>query len=201
MKKWIPYIVAAFLGLGVAALMFMPDTATEAPKPKSTKPVTTVTKEKTTIQQVHDGDPDAQTITERVAAERAGGILPPEPGTLRPLNEGEIALAARKARPFNKHYLGVAPFWNRLGPLVGPTDMAVAKECAAMELYLRDQSKLESEDLNIDEVLNQELALEKKIRTLGIDNPELTEILDYINNSAHTTIQGGDPSTITRPGK
>ncbi|MSP54591.1 MAG: hypothetical protein EXR69_03155 [Myxococcales bacterium] len=202
MKKWLPYIVAAVLGVGVAVLMFLPDTSTgnksssdPAEKPRM---VTKVVDGKMTM---NGGTPDAPSDAERISADRAKGVLAPEPGSLRPLNEGELARADRAARPFNKHYKLVAPFWSIMGTMVGPTDPEVARECAAMDLYLRDQSKLADDDLNAEEALQNELALEKKVRTLGIANDKLNSYLDYINNSAHTTIQGGDPSTIVKPGK
>ena len=55
--------------------------------------------------------------------------------------------------------------------------------------------------MDVSGSLEKELQLEKKIRTLAIDNPELTQILDYINSSANTVIQGGDPTAIPKPGK
>ena len=202
MKKWIPYIVAAVLGLGVAVLMFLPDTSTgkKASDDPAEKPgiVTKVVDGKMTM---NGGTPDAPSDAERIAASRASGVLAPEPGSLRPLNEGEIARNERAARPFNKHYKLVAPFWSIMGTMVGATDPEVAKECAAMDLYLRDQSKLGDDDLNAEEALRNELALEKTVRTLGLDDDKLTSYLDYINNSANTTIQGGDPTLIVKPGK
>lgn len=205
MKKWIPYIIAAVLGVGVAVVMFLPDTSSsksKADKPAKSTVITKIDKDGMSMKRVPEGgDPSAPSDADRIAANRANGVLPAEPGTLRPLNEGEIAHAARTARSFNKHYVGVAVYWNRLGPLVGGTDPALAKECAQMDLYLRDQSKLSDDELNATDVITKELQLEKKVRTLGIDNPDLTAILDYINNSANTTLQGGDPTTITKPGK
>ena len=205
MKKWLPYIIAALLGLGVAVAMFLPNTDTTAPKAttsgKSTF-VKKIDKDGMTMKTVPEGgDPNAPSAAERASADRAAGIMPPEPGTLRPQNAGELAHAERTARSFNKHYMAVAVYWNRLGPLVGATDPAVAKECTAMDLYLRDQSKLGDDDLNVTDVLTKELQLEKKVRTLGIQDANLTAILDYINTSANTTLQGGDPTTIPKPGK
>jgi len=170
MKKWLPYLVAAVLGVGVAVIMFMPETSTskaKGEKPAKATTVTKIDKDGMSMKRVpEDGDPAAPSRAEQILADRAAGIAPPPPG-----------------------------------PLVSAADPAVAKECQQMDLYLRDQSKLATDDLNVTDVLTKELQLEKKVRTLNIDNPDLTAMLDYINNSANTTLQGGDPSTITRPGK
>lgn len=201
MKKWIPYIVAAVLGIGVAVVMFMPETSTGKKSDAPAEKPHIVTKVENGHMTMNGGTPDNPSDAERIAADREKGIVPPAPGELRPLNEGELAHQARNARPFNQHYRLVAPYWSVMASLVGPTSPEVAKECSSMDLYLRDQSKLGDEDLNIDEVLRNELALEKKVRTLGIADEKLTSYLDYINNSANTTIQGGDPTAIVKPGK
>lgn len=202
MKKWLPYIVAAVLGVGVAVIMFMPETSTskvKTDKPAKATTVTKIDKDGMTMKRVPEGaDPAAPSRAEQILADRAAGIAPPPPGPLTPTDQARLDKASRS---FNKHYTAVAVYWNRLGPLVSAADPAVAKECQQMDLYLRDQSKLATDDLNVTDVITKELQLEKKVRTLGIDNPDLTAMLDYINNSANTTLQGGDPSTITRPGK
>lgn len=200
MKKWLPYIVAAVLGVGVAALMFMPETST-GKKAKVEEPKATVSRtidEKgMRMKRVQEGqDPNAPTAASIAAADGS-----PAPGTLRPLSPGEIAHQERKERPFNQHYVAVAPYWNKIAPMVGPTNMAFAKECSQMELYLRDQSKLPSEELDVNGTIEKEKQLEKKIRSLNIQNPELTSILDYIHLSGDTVIQGGDPNSIARPAK
>jgi len=202
MKKWLPYLVAAVLGVGVAVIMFMPETSTskaKGEKPAKATTVTKIDKDGMSMKRVpEDGDPAAPSRAEQILADRAAGIAPPPPGPLTPTDQARLDKASRS---FNKHYTSVAVYWNRLGPLVSAADPAVAKECQQMDLYLRDQSKLATDDLNVTDVLTKELQLEKKVRTLNIDNPDLTAMLDYINNSANTTLQGGDPSTITRPGK
>ena len=79
MKKWIPYIVAAVLGLGVAVLMFLPDTSTgkKASDDPAEKPgiVTKVVDGKMTM---NGGTPDAPSDAERIAASGAHGVLAPE---------------------------------------------------------------------------------------------------------------------------
>ena len=202
MKKWLPYLIAAVLGVGVAVIMFLPDTSTtksNGDKPAKSTAVTKIDKEGMSMKRVPEGaDPAAPSRAEQLMADRKAGIAPPPPG---PLTATDQARLEKATRSFNKHYTGVAVYWNRLGPLVSAADPAVAKECQQMDLYLRDQSKLPDDDLNVTDVLTKELQLEKKVRTLNIDNADLTAMLDYINNSANTTLQGGDPSTITRPGK
>lgn len=202
MKKWLPYLVAAVLGVGVAVIMFMPETSTskaKGEKPAKSTTVTKIDKDGMSMKRVPEGgDPTAPSRAEQILADRAAGIAPPPPGPLTPTDQARLDKASRS---FNKHYTSVAVYWNRLGPLVSAADPAVAKECQQMDLYLRDQSKLATDELNVTDVLTKELQLEKKVRTLNIDNPDLTAMLDYINNSANTTLQGGDPSTITRPGK
>lgn len=200
MKKWLPYIVAAVLGVGVAALMFMPETSTGS-KTTEVEPTAKVSRtiddKGMTMKRVQDGQ-DPSLPPAAVAAAADGS---PAPGTLRPLSPGEIAHQERRERPFNQHYMAVAPYWNKIAPMIGPTNMAFAKECSQMELYLRDQSKLVSDELDVNGTIEKEKQLEKKIRSLGIQNDELNSILDYIHLSADTVIQGGDPTSIARPGK
>ncbi len=202
LKKWLPYIVAAVLGIGVAVLMFMPDTAT-APKKAADKPAgrPTIAAKVENGLTLNGGDGPTQSDAQRILAERLAGTPPPDPSTLRPQNAGELAHAERSARPFNVHYKLVAADWSSMAALVAPTSPDLAKECSAMDLYLRDQSKLADADLNTEEAIRNELALEKKIYALNIDNPALKSKLDYVNNVANTVFQGGDPAAIPKPGK
>ena len=196
MKKWLPYVIAAVLGLAAAVLMFMPETAT---KPSSTAAGANSTSKSKMIRK---STPEGFKMWEGKEGDDPN-VVPAArpPGTPNELSPGQVAQAERRARPFNQHYLAVAPYWNKIAPMIGPTDMNVAKQCSEMELFLLDHSKLSSEDMDVSGSLEKELQLEKKIRTLAIDNPELTQILDYINNSANTVIQGGDPTAIPKPGK
>ena len=196
MKKWLPYIVASVLGLAAAGLMFIPETAT---KPAEVSVATTGAEKSKMFRK---SSPEGFKMWEGKEGDDPNVSPPPRPpGTPNELSPGQIAQAERRARPFNQHYTAVAPLWNQIAPMIGPTDMSVAKQCSEMELFLLDQSKLSSEDMDVAGSLEKELQLEKKIRTLAIQNPELTAVLDYINNSANTVIQGGDPTTIPKPGK
>src|SRR5262245_20089563 len=130
MKKWLPYVIAAILGIGVAVVAFGP---TSSGKGKSKKPEEREIQGPTSYgdqgSSVISTVGDTRTPADKVAEARANPI--PEPGTLRPLNKSEIEQAAKLARPFNKHYAYVAAFWNRAAQLVGTSDKELLSECTA----------------------------------------------------------------------
>lgn len=203
MKKWLPYIVAAVLGVGVAVVAFGPGLSS-SPKPKAE---TTVAPEKkktrTAVNMGSDGfdlvrtEEEAKTPAEVVADGKANP--PPPPGTLRPMNAAEIAHKARLDRPFNQHYAYVASFWNHTARLVGGTNPELMREASAMARYMRDQGNLDGEELDVNAAIAKERALVEKIRAAGIESPVLDGVLDYIDESAQAVLDGKDPTTVLKP--
>lgn len=200
MKRWLPYVVAAVVGIGlVVGFLLAPTESGKSAKKAKGK--------ETTAQGVEAGTAPTKTV-KTVFKDAEGNPIeatvpdvsnPPPPGTLRPLNQGEIEHQERMKRPFNVHYAHVQAFWNLAARYVGPHDPALMKECQEMSRYLLDQSRLGLDELNAEEAIRNELALEQKIRAAGIDDPKLTMVLDYINNSASTVLQGGDPAAVPKP--
>lgn len=191
MKKWLPYVVAIGIGLAVAALMFLPGTGTppaaDAPTPE---PEATTRPSRTTgpMSQLAAKDP-----------EKASPEPPPPPGTIRPMNDAEIKQQAREARPFNAHTNRVQTWWQMAAKDLSSVDPDLSKEARDMMTFVREQSRLNDDEVNIDAVIQQELDLERKIRARGDNSARLTAILDYINSSANSVIQGGDPAAIPKP--
>lgn len=199
MKKWIPYVVAVLVAVVIAAVMFLSPTTAEptpsadAPAAKATTTTTSTGSSKKQVKSVFKDDQGNPLMMDVPTGEA------PPPGTLRPMSESELANQARRERPFNKHFARVGAFWNITARLVGPHDAEVSKEAQEMARYLRDQSRLSDEELAVSDVLQKELALEQKIRALGIQDDNLSKALDYINNSANSVIQGGDPAAVPKP--
>lgn len=194
MKKWLPYLIAVVIGVGVAALMFMPPASTSKPAADAAERSTSATKK--TSSSRPDGpmadlapkDPD-----------RASPEPPPPPGTIRPMNEAEIKQQARESRPLNAHTNRVQTWWQMAAKDLTAVDPELATEARAMMTFVREQSRLNDDEVNVDDVIKQELDLERKIRARGDNSPRLTAILDYINSSANSVIQGGDPAAVVKP--
>jgi hypothetical protein len=194
MKKWLPYLIAAAVGVAIAVFMFMPTTST--PKKEEVAREPTVSRTTTTS----SGEP--MSAIEKLEARdpaKASPEPPPPPGTLRPMNQAEIEQQAREARPFNAHTNRVQSYWLQASKELSAVDADLAREAQGMMMYVREQSRLNDSELTLEEVIAKELALEKKIRERGFDNTKLTGILDYINSSANAVIQNGDPTKIPTP--
>ncbi len=203
MKKWLPYIVAAVLGIGVAVVAFGPgmggaskEAPAKAEKPGKRKVQTAVDMGKDGVDVVRT-EGETKTPAEVIAEGRANP--PPPPGTLRPMNQAEIDHQARLARPFNQHYAYVAAFWNRAAQLAGPADSDLSRECSAMSRYLRDQGNLENEELDVAAVIAKEKALAAKVRAAVPGNEELGGVLDYIEESGQAVLDGQDPTKVLKP--
>jgi hypothetical protein len=204
MNKWIPYVIAAALGLGVALLAFGPGMRSSAKPATPEKAEQDADKKPSGRKDFGDKgfavfrkEDDTRTSEEVVADARANP--PPPPGTLRPQNKAEIEHAARLARPFNQHYAYVASFWGRTAQLVGGADPALAKECSAMSRYLRDQGNLDDDGIDIAGTIEKEKALVAKVRGASDASDELTGVLDYIEASGKAVIDGQDPTTVPKP--
>ncbi|MFN7145472.1 MAG: hypothetical protein ACK4YP_16985 [Myxococcota bacterium] len=203
MKKWLPYIVAAVLGVGVAVVAFGPGMST-SPKPKAETTAPPAEKKvRTAVNMGDDGfdlvREEGEVKTPAEVVEEAKANPPPPPGTLRPQNAAEIAHSARLERPFNKHYAYVASFWNHTARLVGGTHPDLMREASAMSRYMRDQGNLDGEELDVNAAIAKEKALVEKIRAAGIESPELDGVLDYIDESAQAVLDGKDPTTVLKP--
>jgi hypothetical protein len=196
MKKWLPYIIAAVIGLGVAVLAFGPGMSTPTKKArgerhkKVAEQVTAPMEgEEQGLSRSRDGEPKEVEV---------GKEIPPD-GTLRPLNKSEIEQNAKLERPLNKHFAYVNAYWNRATQLAGPGGSEISRECAAMARYLRDQSNLSDSALDSNAVISKELELVGKVRQTAPPSEELTAVLDYIQASAEAVRDGGDPTTVPKP--
>jgi len=202
MNKWVPYVIAAALGLGVALLAFGPGMRS-TPKPATEKAEKAEKKPDANRDFGDQGfalsrDADEARTPEEIVAEAKENPLPP-PGTLRPQNKAELEHAARLARPFNQHFAHVSAFWGRAAQLVGKADPELAKECSAMTRYIRDQGNLNDDAIDIPGTIAKEQALVAKLRASGVGDSELTGVLDYIDASGKAVLDGQDPTTVPKP--
>lgn len=193
MQKWVPYTIAAVLGVGVAVLAFGPGTesGSEA-QPISTTDATEVER---TVENV--GKTRYERTPEEVVADALANPAPP-PGTLRPQNQAEIAHAARLARPFNQHTAYVGAFWN-MGARLLKDHPELQQEFAAMVKELREQARLENEDLDIPAAIAKERALVARARVVAAGDTELTGVLDYLDESTQAVLDGTDPTAVLKP--
>ncbi|MFZ5480701.1 MAG: hypothetical protein ACOZNI_28325 [Myxococcota bacterium] len=194
MKRWLPWVLAGIVGIAVAVLLFGPglgggeDAPAEVAKAEKPRKKRTSGAERETL-----------TAEERVLEARENP--PPPPGTLRPMNQAEIELAARLERPFNKHYAYTQSWWMKAAQLTAKHDPALAAEVAEMERILRDQSNLNDGEADLAGTLQKELDLVRKVKAADLGDPELDRVLGYIEQSAGVALQGGDPSTVPKPPK
>jgi hypothetical protein len=200
MKKWIPYVIAAVLGIGVAVLAFGPGLGGAPAEKKAPAKKSEVGK--------NFGDNGSAVIRPAgddrlpsdVVADAEAHPIPP-PGTLRPQNQAEIEHSARLARPFNMHFTHTASFWNRAAQIVGQHDADLGSQCGTMSKYLRDQSKLNDDELDAPAVIAREQALETKIRAAVKGDGELDGVLDYIHASGQAVLDGKDPTEVPKPAR
>ena len=201
MNKWIPYVVAAVIGLGVAFVAFLPS----ASKDKPAKIEKTVKTEKVgkIVNMGKDGASiartDEETRTPAQIVEEAKANPPPPPGTLRPMNEGEIRQQSRLDRPFNKHIAHTSSFWNQAARLVSSANPDLAQEISAMSRYLRDQSNEDEIDDKV--IVAREKELTAKLRAAGFNDAQLDGILTYIEESGQAVLDGTDPTLVAKPTK
>lgn len=189
MKKWLPYLLAAAVGIGVAVLMFLPEEAPVGSGKVSTEaPAAQPGAGEAPMADLAPSDPSSYRPDR-----------PPPPGTIRPMNEAEVRQQTREARPFNAHTNRVQTWWQLASRELYSNNPELATEARDMMTFVREQSRLDDGDVDIAAVVAKELALERKIRESGAVGTRLGLILDYINSSANTVIQGGDPAAIPRP--
>lgn len=203
MKKWIPYVVAAVLGLGVALLAFGPGSGEDvSTKPDAKVAKRTVERTVTSSEALPPGSRHER--TDMTAEERVADALanpPPPPGTLRPQNQAEIDHAARLARPYNKHLAHVGAFWKRAAQLVGTAEPELAKECLDMASYMREQSRLNDGEIDVPSIIAKEQALATRLAGANIGNQELEGVVSYIQESSQAVLDGKDPTTVAKPGQ
>lgn len=192
MKNWLPYVVAAVLGIGVAVLAFGPGMGGGSSADAPDK-VAKVERKVETLGNRRDGR-----TAEEIVADAKANPLPP-PGTLRPQNKAEIEHSARLARPFNRHYAHVGSFWNRAAQLTGKEHPELSAECGAMGRYLRDQGNLADDLIDVSGTIAKEKALAAKVRAAANANEELIGILEYIDESGQAVLDGKDPTTVLKP--
>ncbi|MDP2313903.1 MAG: hypothetical protein Q8P41_13435 [Pseudomonadota bacterium] len=203
MKKWLPYVVAAVLGLGVAILAFGPGMGGGD---STEKPPVAAKGDKKKVQTVNFGEdgtaiarsPD-ETRTPAEIVEEAKANPPPPPGTLRPQNKAEIEHSARLARPFNQHFAHVSAFWSRAAQLTGKDNPDLARECSAMSRYMRDQGNLNDDAIDIAGTIAKEQALAEKLRAAADGNEELVGVADYITEASQAVLDGKDPTLVQKP--
>jgi hypothetical protein len=195
MRKVIPYVIAAVLGLG-GAFYLLRESPT-APAPDAGKAAV----EKTPVRAAPSNGAEAPSefqlggaVDNRVTAAQA----PPE-GTLRPMNQAEIAQKTRAERPFNKRYDNVSAFWRILAKDLYASDKELAKQCGEMEMALRGRSN--QDEVNVKETLDAEIALARKVRSAVGANADLLPLLTYIEKSAEAVQKGEDPMKVPRPSK
>ncbi|MES2643230.1 MAG: hypothetical protein V4850_27345 [Myxococcota bacterium] len=193
MKTWLPYVVAAVLGIGVALLAFGPGMGGGGSSTEGPDGVAKVEKKVQTVDQLRYERSSAEVVADATANP------PPPPGTLRPQNKAEIEHAAKLARPFNKHNNHVSAFWKRAAQLV--SDPELAAECGAMSRYLRDQASLADDSIDIAGTVAKEQELSKKVRAAANGNADLVGIVDYIDASTQAVLDGVDPTTVPKPGQ
>lgn len=196
MRKWLPYVLAAVVGIGLAVVLLLPGSGgggkgggggTAGGARTSTTTSGGAGGEGTPVDRMKPTDPA-----------RASTDPPPPPGTLRPMNPAEEAQQKRESRAFNQHTNRVQSYWLQAARLMtGQPELAA--ECKAMMEYVREQSRLDEGELDQNAVITKELELVKKAREATSGNPELAGILDYIDSSANAVIQGGDPTLVPKP--
>ncbi len=197
MRKWLPYVLAAVLGVGVAVLGFGPRTAgsgKERPErtgPSARAPLGEAPPKEPGVVLAGDGSGTEGPEDEPPA-------LPP-PGTLRPQNKAEIAHSARLARPFNKHFDYTSSWWQRAGQLIGAEHPALAGEAGQIVKLLREQSKKDDDQLDQTAVIAREHVLIAKVRAAGVRSPELDKVLTYLQESGQAVLDGQDPAKVVKP--
>ncbi len=193
MRKVLPYVVAAALGLG-GAFFLLREATPPAPAPEATG--VGATPVRTTVSKGADEPGEVQLGAE--ARPVTAASAPPE-GTLRPMNQAELAQKARAERPFNKRYDNVSAFWRILAKDLYASDKELAKQCAEMEMALRGRSN--QDEVNVKETLDAEVALAKTVRSAVGANAELLPLLTYIEKTADAVQKGEDPMKVPRPSK
>lgn len=185
MQKYIPYVVITIIALSAAALLLMPRGGSEDDE---VAPAAS-----TTGRSANGVSADGKSVGGGVVTPRA---IPED--EQRPPNKAEVMLAERQARPFNVHVNYVAAWWG-MATMAVKANPELAAECSEMSVYLRDMSKLNSDQMNPAEVLAKEEELIAKLRGVQAEYNELDKVLDYLSESAKVAREGGDPAAVVKP--
>lgn len=191
MKKWLPIAVAGLVGVIVAGILLMPSDDATTPPPSAASMTTPANNPSRTTE-----PPTARGGTPVSTAEEPPTEATPEPA--RPPNQAEVEADERSARPFNQHYYNVSAFWNQTIRLVAQGNPALGQEVRDLTKYMRDVSRLNDDEVSVNEALQKELDVITKIRS-SVSDPKVTPILDYIEASAKAAMQGQDPTQIAKP--
>lgn len=125
-------------------------------------------------------------------------IDPARAGQYREPNKAELEYEARKVRPYNKHVAYVGSWWGRAAQILLTSNPELSKEIQELASYMRDMSKLNGDDLKVDEVLAREEQTLQKLQSAASD-PELKAIAGYLAESIRVTREGGDPTAVPKP--
>lgn len=192
MKRWLPYVIAVLLGVGVAIAMFWPSTSTSP----TTTGATSASAGASTSAKAPDPIGEAPGPADPGDPVGAGNGADAAP---REATKAEVANNTRRARPYNQHYQLVSSFWRQTERLAAAADAEIARECGTMEDLLRSQSRLNEDEADIAATLQKEIALAQKVKAANLPDGQIGRMMDYILASAQVTMQGGDPSTVHRP--
>jgi len=199
MNKVVPYVAAAVVGIGVAVYLLAGSGSGEKPAgaldPKAV--------ESAARSGGGADDPSGQG-GDGVARKKERDFDPKNPppaGTLRPMNQAEIAQKERHDRPYNKHFDRVSGFWRAMSMDLSRNrgNPELARACAQMNQALLDRSKQPSAELNAAAAVDSELALVEQLDAVYGKDPEYGPMLEYIRRTGDAVKRNVDPTTIPRP--
>ncbi len=193
MRKVLPYVAAAALGLG-GAFFLLRESPLEPVPGATSAPV-----DKAAVRSAPSSGADTPAEVQPEANVPLTAAAAPPEGTLRPMNQAELAQKARAERPFNKRYDNVSAFWRILAKDLYASDKELAKQCGDMEMALRGRSNLD--EVNVKDTLDAEVALARTVRAAVGANAELLPLLTYIEKTAEAVQKGEDPMKVARPSK
>ncbi len=189
MKKFLPYLLTAVVGLGTAWFLFGEEEASSASATATASGTDGA------------GKPPAQADEPSAAAGEAGAAPVGDAPTpvMRPPNQAELDQKQRQARPFNQRYDRVSGFWRILAKDLAKTAPELAGEAARMDQALRDRSNQPDDMLNVQATVDAELALVEKASAVVGRDPTMAPMLEYIRRTGEAVKRGEDPTTIPRP--
>lgn len=189
MKKLLPYLLTAVVGLGTAWFLFGGEessgttTKVNAPAPEGA------------ARAPAQADEPSAAGGEAAEAPTGGSTEP----VMRPPNQAELDQKQRQARPFNQRYDRVSGFWRILAKDLAKTAPELAGEAARMDQALRDRSNQPDDMLNVQATVDAELALVEKASAVVGRDPSMAPMLEYIRRTGEAVKRGEDPTTIPRP--
>lgn len=194
MKRWLPVLLVGGIVVVVAVGAYLALGRGDAPSEQAEveAPASTVV-----VRERSGGA--ASDEGEELRPSPNDGPVPPR-GTLRPMNKGETEMAARLARPINVHAQYVGSWWGQIQRELREDDPDLAISVEELTGYLRDQTRRNDDTLDVNAVLEREMALEAEIRAKhAAGDPRLTAMLDYVKASAEAVKAGQDPAKVEKP--